>query len=89
MLAIDTRFSLKNITCLIFLIEMFCFLSEMGTKFYELDNVAINAAYYQRYVVCVLFIFLNFYSFLYLDFLLRLRTSKVVDVLVVVRVPQF
>jgi len=46
-----------------YIIGSFCVLCEVGTKFYELYNVASCVAYWQIYVAYVLFVFLNFYAF--------------------------
>jgi len=48
----------------------------VGTKFYELRNVASCVAYWQIYVAYILFVLLNYYPFLYFKFLFRPRTIE-------------
>jgi hypothetical protein len=48
-----------------FIIVTFCALCEVGTKFYELCNVASYVAYWQICVAYVLFVFLNFFLFIF------------------------
>jgi hypothetical protein len=53
-----------------FIIGTFCVLCEVGTKFYELCNVASCVAYWQIYVAYILFVFLIFFILFILKFVI-------------------